>query len=235
MRDERCIVGWDIGGAHLKAALLQGDEICDVAQWPCELWRGLQHLDAAFAHARRRWPCVNRADHAITMTGEMTDLFEHREAGVTAIATHSVQHLGDRVAFYAGAKSFIDSTAVHQLWRDVASANWLATATVVADAVDNAVVMDVGSTTTDIVVVRDGKVAAQGNDDASRLASRELVYVGVVRTPLCALATRIAFDSREFNVMNEFFATTADPSTTRRHPPTAAPRMRRQRCVAWRG
>ena len=210
MHDERCIIGWDIGGAHVKAALLKGDAVCDVAQWPCELWRGLSHLDDAFGQAERRWSCLDRARHAVTMTGEMTDLFEHREAGVTAIAAHAVKHLGDRVAFYAGAKSFIDASAVRRRWRNVASANWVATAAVVADAVDDAVVVDVGSTTTDIIVVRDGKVTAHGNDDASRLASRELVYVGVVRTPLCALATRVAFGPREFNVMNEFFATAAD-------------------------
>ena len=210
MPDERCIIGWDVGGAHLKAAMLRRDEVEDVAQWPCELWRGLVHLDQAFAEARRRWPCLSRADHAITMTGEMTDLFEHREAGVADIAARALEHLGKRTAFYAGAKSFVDASAVQKVWRNVASANWIATASVVADAVDDAVVLDVGSTTTDIVVVRNGKVTAEGSDDASRLASRELVYVGVVRTPLCALASRITFGSREFNVMNEFFATAAD-------------------------
>jgi probable H4MPT-linked C1 transfer pathway protein len=210
MHDENCIIGWDIGGAHLKGAVLRRNAVDDVAQWPCELWRGLTHLDHAFGEATRRWPFLHRADHAITMTGEMTDLFEHREAGVSAIAARAVERLGNRTTFYAGAKSFVDASARQKVWRNVASANWIATASVVADAVDEGVVLDVGSTTTDIVVIRDGKVTAEGSDDASRLATRELVYVGVVRTPLCALASRVAFGSREYNVMNEFFATAAD-------------------------
>jgi probable H4MPT-linked C1 transfer pathway protein len=36
------------------------------------------------------------------------------------------------------------------------------------------------------------------------------VYCGVVRTPLCALAQRMPLAGRTFNVMNEWFATTAD-------------------------
>ena len=46
--------------------------------------------------------------------------------------------------------------------------------------------------------------------DAQRLASGELVYQGVVRTPLCVLAARIGWRGEQLNVMNEFFATTAD-------------------------
>ena len=54
------------------------------------------------------------------------------------------------------------------------------------------------------------RVAARGADDAGRLATGELVYQGVARTPLCALARRVPFAGQAVNVMNEFFATTAD-------------------------
>jgi len=50
----------------------------------------------------------------------------------------------------------------------------------------------------------------QGTSDAQRLATGELVYLGVVRTPLCALARHVPFAGAEVNVMNEFFATSAD-------------------------
>ena len=55
-----------------------------------------------------------------------------------------------------------------------------------------------------------GRVVAAGRDDAARLASGELVYQGVVRTPLCALGPRIEFRGAHYNVMNELFATSAD-------------------------
>jgi (4-(4-[2-(gamma-L-glutamylamino)ethyl]phenoxymethyl)furan-2-yl)methanamine synthase len=74
----------------------------------------------------------------------------------------------------------------------------------------DAVVVDIGSTTTDLTVLRAGRINAAGMSDAQRLASGALVYQGVVRTPLCVLAQRVPFEGQQVNVMNEFFATTAD-------------------------
>ena len=50
---ETTVVGWDIGGAHVKASLLRGGEVVDAAQWPCPLWQGLQHLHHALAAAQQ--------------------------------------------------------------------------------------------------------------------------------------------------------------------------------------
>jgi len=203
-------IGWDIGGAHLKAAYFDDSVLRDVAQWRCELWRGLSELDEAFAAARQRWPDLAACTHAVTMTGELADAFEHREAGVASIVASAARALGSDVAFYAGDDGFVDAAAACARWRTVASANWLATASVVARHVDDALLVDVGSTTTDVIPIAGGRVVARGRDDASRLTARELVYVGAVRTPLCALAARMRFRGRAYNVMNELFATSAD-------------------------
>src|SRR4051812_26207955 len=89
-------VGWDVGGAHVKACLLEGERIVDVAQWPCPLWRGLDQLDVALATARERWPQAwdARTRHVATMTGEMVDLFADREEGVARLAARLVRVLG---------------------------------------------------------------------------------------------------------------------------------------------
>jgi len=211
------VIGWDIGGAHVKACLLQRGQVEDVAQWPCPLWQGLQHLDAALAQAAARWPALAQAKHAVTMTGEMVDLFPHREEGVRRIAAHLAAALPGPVVFYAGEQGWCSPPEVAGAWEHIASANWLATARHVAlwsqhtQASDTAgVLMDVGSTTTDLIAFRGGRVLSTSRSDAQRLASGELVYQGVVRTPLCALAQRIPLQGTVFNVMNEFFATTAD-------------------------
>ena len=70
--------------------------------------------------------------------------------------------------------------------------------------------IDIGSTTTDIIPIAGGRVVARAATDAGRLATGELVYQGVVRTPLCGVAHRIEFAGVTVNVMNEWFATTAD-------------------------
>lgn len=225
----RTVVGWDVGGAHLKACLLQNGQVLDVQQWACPLWQGLQHLDAALALAVQRWPALHGAWHAITMTGEMVDLFASREAGVRAITERLVNQLQTPLPgrapaglrFYAGAHGWCDAREAGERWAQLASANWRATASHVAAwaagaaALPFGVLVDIGSTTTDLIAFAGapspgGQVLGNSHSDAQRLASGELVYQGVVRTPLCALAQRITLAGARSNVMNEFFATTAD-------------------------
>ena len=229
---QRLVVGWDVGGAHVKACLLErglergeagaAPVVRDIAQWPCPLWQGLIHLDTVIVQARARWPQAWAAGalHVATMTGEMVDLFADREDGVRRLAAHLAEALGPTLRLYAdqdadpalrpAAGRWVAPHAAGAHWRGIASANWRATAEVVAARRPDAVLVDIGSTTTDLIAVRAGRLAAAGASDAQRLASGALVYQGVVRTPLCVLAQRLPFGGAQVNVMNEFFATTAD-------------------------
>lgn len=204
--------GWDVGGAHVKVCRVAGGEVHDVMQWACPLWLGLQHLDQVLQAAQQRWPQLQQARHAVTMTGEMVDLFAHREDGVQRIAAHLAQALAPApLQFFAGDAGWCGAGQVAQQWEAIASANWLATARHAALVqAGSGVLVDIGSTTTDLIAFRHGRVLATSRSDADRLATGELVYQGVVRTPLCALAPRIGWRGRQLNVMNEFFATVAD-------------------------
>ena len=211
------VIGWDIGGAHVKACLLRDGRVVDVAQWACPLWQGFEHLERVLHLAIARWPQVasfEQVAHAVTMTGEMTDLFEHREDGVQRIAAALAGTLAptrpEALHFFAGEARWCSSAEVGAHWAQIASANWLATASHAAQCMAEGVLIDIGSTTTDLIAFRAGRVLGSARSDAQRLASGELVYHGVVRTPLCALGPRIGWQGRELNVMNEFFATTAD-------------------------
>jgi len=201
-------VGWDVGGAHLKACLVEAGVARDAAQWPCPLWQGEEHLDRALDAACARWPAASR--HAVTMTGEMVDLYADRERGVLAVGARLRARLGAALAFYAGDAGFVAHDALAQRWAQVASANWLATATLCAARAGHGVLVDIGSTTTDVVAFGRGAVSTGARSDAERLASGELVYHGVVRTPLCAIAQSVPWRGAPHNVMNEFFATSAD-------------------------
>jgi probable H4MPT-linked C1 transfer pathway protein len=207
------IFGWDVGGAHVKVSLTDGHgAVLDIAQWACPLWQGLDHLERTIDLVFERWPVAQTAaaQHAVTMTGEMVDLFEDRAQGVRAIAAALAQRLGPRLRFYAGDAGWLTPQTCAAGWRSVASANWLATARWVAARVSDALLVDIGSTTTDIIPLAGGCVVARAATDAGRLATGELVYQGVVRTPLCGIAQRIEFAGAAVNVMNEWFATTAD-------------------------
>jgi (4-(4-[2-(gamma-L-glutamylamino)ethyl]phenoxymethyl)furan-2-yl)methanamine synthase len=202
-------VGWDIGGAHVKACLFEAGQLVDVVQVPCPLWQGMRHLDDALDAVASRWPALEHARQALTMTGEMTDLFPDREEGVRRIAERLVRRW-PRVSCFAGDAGWVEAHQAAREWSRIASANWLATARHAARHLDAGVLVDIGSTTTDLIAFQDGRVLCSARNDAARLATGELVYHGVVRTPLCALAPRIDWRNRAVNVMNEFFATTAD-------------------------
>ncbi|KIG10199.1 hydantoinase/oxoprolinase family protein [Caballeronia concitans] len=206
------VFGWDVGGAHVKVSMARMGALVDVAQWACPLWQGIAHLERAIECALERWPDATHASarHAVTMTGEMVDLFPDRAEGVRALTRTLAQRLGPRTLFYGGESNWLARSACADGWRKVASANWLATAQWVATRVPDALLVDIGSTTTDIIPIIDGRIAARGTNDAQRLASGELVYQGIVRTPLCGVAHRIAFRGESTGVMNEWFATTAD-------------------------
>jgi (4-(4-[2-(gamma-L-glutamylamino)ethyl]phenoxymethyl)furan-2-yl)methanamine synthase len=205
--------GWDVGGAHVKVAMVAASgELLDIAQWACPLWQGLGHLEKVLDSVFDRWPGAREAGarHAVTMTGEMVDLFADRAEGVRVLVDTLAQRLGAQTRFFAGAAGWLAPADCADGWRDVASANWRATAQWVASRVGNALLVDIGSTTTDIVPIVAGRVAARSCNDAGRLVSGELVYQGVVRTPLCGVSHRIVFRGEQVNVMNEWFATTAD-------------------------
>lgn len=212
---ERGVIGWDIGGAHIKAARLQRGALFDAAQWPCPLWKGVGELESALAAAATRWPDLALQRHAVTMTGEMVDAFANREHGVRRIA-QVLRRALPQPRFFAADAGWCDATEAGAAWQHIASANWLATAQHVARVLEDAqgVLVDIGSTTTDLIPFRDGLVLTAKRGDAMRLEHSELVYQGVVRTPLCALARRIGWRhagrAAEVNVMNELFATTAD-------------------------
>ena len=204
------VVGWDVGGAHLKAARLDATGTVErVMQLPCPLWQGIDHLRRALDHALAALGPA--AIHAVTMTGEMADLFPNRREGVVRL----VAALGERLPpatlrCYAGVDGFVDESKVAGLADRVASANWMASAALVAACLPQALFIDVGSTTTDLVAVREGRVLASGGTDAERLLVGELLYTGVVRTPVMALAGEAPFAGDWVPVVPELFATAAD-------------------------
>lgn len=205
------IIGWDVGGAHLKAARLDGQgNVLGVMQLPCPLWRGVDHLRLGLGEVLESWGEAS-AQHAVTMTGELVDLFRSRSEGVRALVNIMEDRLWPgSVEVFAGMRGFLTPRASRNAEDAIASSNWLASASFVARHLHQALFIDIGSTTTDIVAVRDGVVLAHGMNDHDRLRHAELVYNGVVRTPLIALAQRVPFDGAWVPLMAEHFAVSAD-------------------------
>lgn len=202
-------MGWDLGGAHVKAAVAEDGAVAAAVQVYAPLWLGLENLDRAMDECLQRLGPAAR--HAVTMTGEMADIFETREAGVAALVEAACRKLGrENVAVFAGKIGFLAPGEARKHWRDVASANWQASAALAAAKLPEALVVDIGSTTTDIVPVLGGRVRGAGETDSERLALGELVYTGVLRTPVMAVASDVEFEGERQGVIAENFAAMAD-------------------------
>ncbi|MGH8614504.1 MAG: hydantoinase/oxoprolinase family protein [Gammaproteobacteria bacterium] len=203
--------GWDIGGAQLKVAVVDAAGVLEaVLQLPSPLWKGLQHLDGALNEAHARLP-KGTASHAVTMTGELSDIFPDRELGVrTLISRFLSHHSANGVWFYAGSQGLVGAHAAAQHSPAIASANWHAAATFTATRCADGMLIDIGSTTTDILVLRHNKVRHHGYSDAERLQCGELLYTGVVRTPVLAVARWAPFYGEWQAMTAEHFASMAD-------------------------
>jgi probable H4MPT-linked C1 transfer pathway protein len=86
----------------------------------------------------------------------------------------------------------------------------MATATLAARHVPQGLLVDIGSTTTDLIPFREGRTAARGLADRERMVQGELIYSGVARTPVMALTRRAPFAGDWVPLMAEHFATAAD-------------------------
>ncbi len=203
------VIGWDIGGAHLKAACVKDGRVEAAVQAATPLWQGLGSLEAAFDSLQAE---LGRADrHAITMTGELCDAFASRRDGVAGLAAIAARHLAPAdLRLYAGRAGFVELGEAASHAADIASANWHASAALLALELQNALLIDVGSTTADLIPVVAGRVAAVGYTDAERLAAGELVYTGMTRSFVMALASRAPFRGAWTPLMNEYFASSAD-------------------------
>jgi probable H4MPT-linked C1 transfer pathway protein len=217
-------VGWDIGGAHLKAARAEHGRIVDAVQVASPLRLGLEALARSFGEAKAR---MGAADlHAVTMTGELSDTFASRREGVESLLELARRELArSAVTVYAGRAGFIPPDAAREHVEDIASANWHASACLVARALGTALFIDIGSTTTDIVPVHGGAPGARGYTDAERLAAGELVYTGLVRSFLMAVADRGPFAGTLIPLINENFATMADVHRILGNLPAGADQM----------
>ena len=197
----------DIGGANLKAA--DGCGYAASRRFP--LWQRPEALAEELTALIAESPVARRL--AVTMTGELADCFQTKAEGVAAILKATEAAADHREVFvYLCDGEFVRPQFARERTLLAAASNWHALASfAVRHAADcSALLMDVGSTTTDLIPIGVDGPRAIGITDPERLASRELVYTGVRRSPVCALVQHLPWRGETCGVAQELFATTAD-------------------------
>jgi probable H4MPT-linked C1 transfer pathway protein len=214
-RDPQVIAGWDVGGVHVKAALVEwrAGVPCAVrtAVRPFEVWRGPERLPAVLRGVAGEVGIAAEAPLALTMTAELSDAFRTKREGVLFVvdAVREAFPLSPAFALdIAGELAPLGDAGARPL--DFAATNWVAAAQFAATRAGDCILVDVGSTTTDIVPIRGGRLVCEGRTDLERLSAGELVYTGVLRTNPNTLAASVPVRGRPCRVAAEQFAVMAD-------------------------
>lgn len=201
------VIGLDIGGANLKAADCDG-RANSVA---FELWKTPERLAEALQELLSTYQRPDLV--AVTMTGELADCFPTKSAGVEQILVAVQQAVlpAPVVVWQTGAE-FLTTNLAREFSLLVAAANWHAQATWLGRMIpdQNGILIDIGSTTTDIIPLENGFPVSEGLTDVERLLSGELVYTGGRRTPLAMIAQTVPLRDQHCPLAAECFSTSLD-------------------------
>jgi probable H4MPT-linked C1 transfer pathway protein len=189
------VLGWDIGGVNTKACRV---EIEDgrlsrprAASAPLEM----QRESAALVPTLRRLAAAlggGPVTHAVTMTAELSQAFRTKREGVGFVLDALAGAFpGERLRIYGVGGRFLDPAQARERPLEIAAANWAATARFVGRRVADCLLVDIGTTSTDIIPIAAGEPAVAGWTDPERLLSGELVYTGALRTPVEAVTRTV--------------------------------------------
>jgi hypothetical protein len=190
------ILGIDIGGANTKIASSDGKHV-ELHYLP--LWRKSKLPEALLDISARLVP----EKVGVVITGELADCFQDKDAGLSYII--------DAVNNAFSEAWFLGSSGVFtkEKKRNIAAANWMASALIVGRDFGDSIFVDTGSTTTDIIPIKNGKPLAAVTD-FERLKKSELVYSGALRTNIAVLLDNVDVSGASSRTSSELFAITAD-------------------------
>ncbi|MFL5890033.1 MAG: hydantoinase/oxoprolinase family protein [Solirubrobacteraceae bacterium] len=204
------VIGLDVGGANTKAVWRDGVQRRTVSR-PFEVWRGREALEAVLREVVAEVAPEPVDAVGLTTTAELSDAFRTKREGVGFVLDAAEAALDARqLLALTTAGELVPVTEARARPLDVAAANWVASALAVAGLHADALMIDVGSTTVDVIPIAAGRVAAVGRTDLDRLLAGELVYTGALRTNLAAIAPRVPVRDCWCPVTSELFAISAD-------------------------
>lgn len=198
-------LAFDIGGANIKVASSDGF----AHSRPFPLWQSPERLSQQLAELLAGHPSTARI--GVTMTGELADCYESKQDGVLRIVEASRQVLGDDARYYQVTGQFVDAAQASEHWLETAASNWHALTHWVARQRTAGFLVDIGSTTVDLIPFQAGKPCSRGLTDLARIEQGELVYTGVGRSPVSCLLHSVTVPGKgELPLAQEVFATMQD-------------------------
>ena len=207
------IAGFDIGGANTDVAVVDFDESGNITRVETDfiylpMWIKKDKLKEALKDLVGS--ITDEVDAVgVSMTAELVDAYKSKKEGVLDIAKKSFDSFTVPVGF-VGLDGIMEISEVLKQPMKIAAANWIATAPLASKIHSNCILIDSGSTTTDIIPIKKNKECAKGRSDLERLKTGELVYSGTLRTNVAALVEKVPLDGTMVRIASELFAVTAD-------------------------
>lgn len=212
------IIGLDIGGANLKAVKLfiTSDKKLQVISTIREyfpVWiAGKEGLVKEMKKVKEKFSPSGEYVVSTTMTAELSDIFRNKREGVEFIVKTVEKIFNDsHNRFYVNVKGkLVSYMEAIKKPLNVAAANWAASAWLISRKFNNCVFIDIGSTSTTIVPIVNGKISVKGFTDPEKLIYGELVYLGALRTNICAIVSEVPYKGLFARISSEKFALSGD-------------------------
>ena len=210
------VMGLDIGGANTKAVFVRTrnnhvEELRTRIQY-FPIWKNPEELDNMLRKLKKEIGCKEKLDGVgLTMTAELADVYQTKRQGVNKILASAAMVFDGSPVFVLNAGAMLIPIKDAQLKPlNVAAANWAATGWLVAQLIKTCIIVDVGSTTTSIIPIVNGQIAATGKNDLEKLIAGELVYSGGLRTNVAAIVNSAPIGDQTARVASELFALSGD-------------------------
>jgi (4-(4-[2-(gamma-L-glutamylamino)ethyl]phenoxymethyl)furan-2-yl)methanamine synthase len=190
--------------------MVDGDGRARIVSEPFEVWREPDAMAGVIADVVGRFG-FDDAPVAMTTTAELVDVFASKREGVLHVLEAAAEAMPDRVLRVMttdGELVGLEGARARPL--SCAAANWVATALFLGRQLPDAILLDCGGTTTDVIPIVAGEIAARGRTDVERLLAGELVYTGALRTNIAAVLAEVPIGGKPCPVSSELFAITAD-------------------------
>jgi probable H4MPT-linked C1 transfer pathway protein len=211
------VLGLDIGGANTKATYIKTDNgTVDEQRKALEyfpIWKdGKEQLPQVLQKLKQEVADSTTLDGiGVTITAELSDAYMTKKEGINHVLDCITEAFVNVPTFVLDVETkmlIVKDARMEPL--KVASANWAATGWMISQLIKNCIIIDVGSTTTSIIPVINGKVAATGRTDLEKLQNGELVYSGSLRTNIAAIVDAIPINGKMTRVSSELFAQSGD-------------------------
>jgi (4-(4-[2-(gamma-L-glutamylamino)ethyl]phenoxymethyl)furan-2-yl)methanamine synthase len=209
------VLGYDIGGANTKAVALTVEKgnlkTIKVAVEYFPVWKEPQKLASVLLKLQKRLGANRFNACGLTMTAELSDAYQTKRQGVHQILDSVTQAFPNMCIYVLNTDAkLISPEAAGQEPLGVAAANWAATGWIVAQQVKDCIIVDIGSTSTSIIPIANGQLAAKGKNDLEKLMCGELVYTGSLRTNVAAIVQSVPVKGGVAGVASELFALSGD-------------------------